>query len=143
MQLRLVCCWRRGSAGSATGSTRSCTASRPTRRGGSRSTPSTASPGYEQYETFHPIFLYELIYDLSMVGVLLLIDWRFRIRPPALFALYVALYTFGRFFEELLRIDPAHELAGLRLNAWVSLVAVRRLDGVLHLVAVLPGARRA
>ena len=43
-------------------------------------------------------------------------------RPPALFCLYVALYTFGRFFMELLRIDPAHHLAGLRLNAWVSIL---------------------
>ena len=77
---------------------------------------------YDQYETFHPTFLYELIYDLGMVGVLLLIGWRFRIRPPGLFALYVSFYTFGRFFEELLRIDPAHEFGGLRLNAWVSLV---------------------
>jgi prolipoprotein diacylglyceryl transferase len=79
-------------------------------------------PGYESHSTFHPIFLYELIYDVSMVGLLLLIDWRFRIRMPALFALYVSFYTFGRFFEELLRIDPAHEFGGLRLNAWVSLV---------------------
>jgi phosphatidylglycerol---prolipoprotein diacylglyceryl transferase len=79
-------------------------------------------PGYEQYDTFHPTFLYELIYDSVMVGVLLLVDRFFRIRPPALFALYVSLYTFGRFFEELLRIDPAHEFAGLRLNAWVSIV---------------------
>jgi len=78
--------------------------------------------GYTLDETFHPTFLYELIYDLGMVGVLLLIDWRFKIRAPALFALYVAFYTFGRFFEELLRIDPAHEIAGLRLNAWVSIV---------------------
>lgn len=78
--------------------------------------------GYEADTTFHPIFLYELVYNVSMVGLLLLIDWRFRIRAPALFALYVSLYTFGRFFEELLRIDPAHELGGLRLNAWVSLV---------------------
>jgi len=78
--------------------------------------------GYEADLTFHPTFLYELVYDSVMVGVLLLIDWRFRIRAPALFALYVALYTFGRFFEELLRIDPAHEFAGLRLNAWVSAV---------------------
>ena len=45
-----------------------------------------------------------------------------RIRPPGLFALYVSIYCFGRFFEELLRIDPAHEWAGLRLNAWVSIV---------------------
>ena len=57
-----------------------------------------------------------------MVGVLLLLDRRYRFRPPALFALYVSIYTFGRFFEELLRIDPAHEFAGLRLNAWVSIV---------------------
>jgi len=78
--------------------------------------------GYEANSTFHPTFLYELIYDVSMVGLLLLIDWRFRIRAPALFALYVSLYTFGRFFEELLRIDPAHHIAGLRLNAWVSLI---------------------
>ena len=54
--------------------------------------------------------------------MLLLIDRRFRFEPPALFALYVSFYTFGRFFEELLRIDPAHHFAGLRLNAWVSLV---------------------
>jgi prolipoprotein diacylglyceryl transferase len=72
--------------------------------------------------TFHPTFLYELVYDTIMVGVLLLLDRRFRFKPPALFALYVSVYTFGRFFEELLRIDPSHEFAGLRLNAWVSIV---------------------
>jgi prolipoprotein diacylglyceryl transferase len=79
-------------------------------------------PGYEGHSTFQPTFLYELIYDVTMGGVLLLVGRRFRIRAPALFALYVSLYTFGRFFEELLRIDPAHEFAGLRLNAWVSIV---------------------
>ena len=54
--------------------------------------------------------------------MLLLVDRRFRIRPPGLFCLYVAWYTFGRFFEELLRIDPSHEYLGLRLNAYVSIV---------------------
>ena len=73
-------------------------------------------------ETFHPTFLYEFLWDVAMVGVLLLVDRMFRIRPPALFALYVSLYTFGRFFEELLRIDPSHEFGVLRLNAWVSIV---------------------
>jgi prolipoprotein diacylglyceryl transferase len=77
--------------------------------------------GYVFHSTFHPTFLYELIYDLIGVGVLLLLDRRFRFKPPALFALYVSIYTFGRFFEELLRIDPAHHFAGLRLNAWVSI----------------------
>jgi len=77
---------------------------------------------YIQYDTFHPTFLYEFIYDSIGVVILLLVDKYFRIRRPALFALYVSYYTFGRFFEELLRIDPAHEYLGLRLNAWVSIV---------------------
>jgi prolipoprotein diacylglyceryl transferase len=70
--------------------------------------------------TFHPIFLYESIYCLIGAGLLLLVERRFRIRPPGLFALYVAFYTAGRFFFELFRVDPSHELLGLRLNAWVS-----------------------
>jgi prolipoprotein diacylglyceryl transferase len=77
---------------------------------------------YTQFTTFHPTFLYEFVYDLVGVGILLLLDRRFRFRPPALFALYVSIYTFGRFFEELLRIDKAHYIAGLRLNAWVSII---------------------
>src|SRR3954454_5666373 len=49
--------------------------------------------------TFHPTFLYESLWCLLAAGVLLLVERFWRIRPPALFALYVALYTFGRFFE--------------------------------------------
>ena len=78
--------------------------------------------GYEDHATFHPTFLYEFVYDLIGVGLLLALDRLYRFKPPALFALYVSYYTAGRFFEELIRIDPAHEFAGLRLNAWVSLV---------------------
>ena len=78
--------------------------------------------GYESNATFHPTFLYEFVYDLIGVGLLLALDRLYRFKPPALFALYVSYYTAGRFLEELLRIDPAHEFAGLRLNAWVSLV---------------------
>jgi phosphatidylglycerol---prolipoprotein diacylglyceryl transferase len=78
--------------------------------------------GYFDSETFHPTFLYEFVYDITGAVILLLVDRFFRIRRPGLFALYVAYYCFGRFFEELLRIDPAHEFAGLRLNAWVAIV---------------------
>ncbi len=77
---------------------------------------------YLDRATFHPTFLYELIWDFAGVAVLLYVSRRFTIRPPGLFALYIAWYCFGRFFEELLRIDPAHHIAGLRLNAWVSAI---------------------
>ena len=77
---------------------------------------------YFDRATFHPTFLYELIWDVAGVLILLYVAKRFRLRPPSLFALYVSYYTFGRFFEELLRVDPAHHFAGLRLNAWVSAI---------------------
>ncbi len=72
--------------------------------------------------TYHPTFLYEFIWDLLGVAVLLWIDSRFRLRRPALFALYVSIYTAFRTFEETLRIDPSSHIAGLRLNFYVSLV---------------------
>ena len=78
---------------------------------------------YIDNETFHPTFLYELIWDLAGVALLIFfVERRWRIRPPGLFCLYVAYYCFGRFFEELLRVDPSHHFGGLRLNAWVSIV---------------------
>jgi len=78
--------------------------------------------GYERYATYHPTFLYESLWNLAGVAVLLVVDRRFKIRPPALFCLYVAWYTFGRTFEELLRIDPSHHFLGERINFWVSLL---------------------
>ena len=80
---------------------------------------------YLDQPTFHPTFLYELIWDFAAAAILVyVIERRLRPRPPGLFAAYIALYCFGRFWMELLRIDPAHEIAGLRLNAWMSLLGV-------------------
>src|SRR5437868_13998573 len=84
--------------------------------------PAHRQPNYALNSTFHPTFLYEFVYDLIGVGILLLLDRRFRFKPPALFSLYVSYYTLGRFFEELIRIDPAHHFGGLRLTAWVSVI---------------------
>ncbi|GAA1514879.1 prolipoprotein diacylglyceryl transferase [Sphaerisporangium rubeum] len=72
--------------------------------------------------TYHPAFLYELLWDFALAGVLIWIGSRFAIRHGRLFALYVAGYTLGRFWIEGLRVDPAHEILGLRLNQWTSIV---------------------
>jgi prolipoprotein diacylglyceryltransferase len=40
------------------------------------------------------------------------------------FAGYVFSYSVGRFFNEGIRIDPAHDFAGLRINQWVSLALI-------------------
>jgi prolipoprotein diacylglyceryl transferase len=72
--------------------------------------------------TYHPTFLYEFLWDILGVLVLLWIDRRFTLRRPALFSLYVVWYTAFRMYEETLRIDPSSHLLGQRLNFWVSLV---------------------
>ena len=72
--------------------------------------------------TYHPTFLYEFLWNLLGVFVLLYIDRRFRIKRPGLFALYVMWYTAFRTFEETLRIDPSGHLWGQRTNFWVSIV---------------------
>ena len=84
--------------------------------------PEHRPPEFADSETFHPTFLYEALWNLFAAGVLLLLDRFIRFRPPALFALYVSLYTAFRMFEETLRIDSSHEFWGQRLNFWVALV---------------------
>ena len=69
---------------------------------------------------YHPTFLYEFVWDLLGVAFLLWVDRRFKLRRPALFALYVAVYTAFRTFEETLRIDPSNHFLGQRVNFWVS-----------------------
>jgi prolipoprotein diacylglyceryl transferase len=72
--------------------------------------------------TFHPLFLYELIWNLALAVALVVLGRRREIRPPGLFALYVAGYSAFRIFEELLRVDPAHHILGLRLNFFLAVV---------------------
>jgi prolipoprotein diacylglyceryl transferase len=71
--------------------------------------------------TFHPTFLYEIIWNLALAAFLVWLGHRGRVRPPGLFALYVAGYSAFRIFEELLRVDPAHHILGLRLNFFIAI----------------------
>src|SRR5215218_2976790 len=82
--------------------------------------PDNRPPGYAGYATFHPTFLYELLFDLALAGVLLVLLRRGRTRPPGIFALYVTGYSGFRIFEETLRIEPSHHVLGLRLNFFVA-----------------------
>jgi prolipoprotein diacylglyceryl transferase len=81
--------------------------------------------GYEHIATYHPTFLYEALWNLALAGLLILYERRHpNARPGRLFALYVAGYALGRLWVEALRIDPASRIAGLRVNIWVSILAL-------------------
>lgn len=77
--------------------------------------------GYAQFSTFHPTFLYESLWDAGSAVLLIWLDRRFRLGHGRVIALYVMLYTAGRFWVEYLRIDTAHHFLGLRLNDWTSI----------------------
>ena len=59
-------------------------------------------------------------------------DRRFRLGHGRAFALYVAAYTVGRGWIEGLRVDPANDVLGLRLNEWTSIVVF--LGAVTYIV---------
>lgn len=79
-------------------------------------------PGYAEGTLFHPTFLYEMLWNLAAAAVLVWADRRFRLGHGRVFWLYVMLYTTGRLWIELVRIDPAELILGLRLNVWTSLI---------------------
>lgn len=71
----------------------------------------------------HPTFLYELLWNVAICVLLVWLDRRFRLGGGMVFALYVAGYTLGRFFIELIRTDAATEVfGGLRINTVTSAV---------------------
>jgi prolipoprotein diacylglyceryl transferase len=94
--------------------------------------PAHRPAGYLQYSTFQPTFLYEMIFNLLLAAFLIWLGRTGRIRPPGLFALYVAGYSGFRIWEETLRIDPSHYLFGLRLNLYVA--SVFTLAGLIWFV---------
>ena len=80
-------------------------------------------PGYEQFSTFHPTFLYELIWNLAAAAVLVwVLERRFRLSGNQVFATYVMLYTSGRLWIELLRIDTVNHIGPFRLNVWTAIM---------------------
>jgi len=84
--------------------------------------PAHRPPGFERYATFQPSFLYEIIWNLALAAFLVWLGNHRRIKPPGLFALYVAGYSGFRMFEETLRIDYSNHILGMRLNFFVALI---------------------
>jgi prolipoprotein diacylglyceryl transferase len=99
--------------------------------------PEHRPPGFEDVATFHPTFLYEALWSTATALLLIWADRRFRLGHGRVFFGYVVLYTLGRLWVEMLRIDPAETVLGLRLNIWTSLLVC-----LLGVVAFVVSARR-
>jgi prolipoprotein diacylglyceryl transferase len=83
--------------------------------------------GYKEFETFHPTFMYELIWCTALALLIIKMpNWlkKFICKPGDTFAIYVFGYTTGRLWIEALRIDSANLIFGLRLNIWVCVLVM-------------------
>ena len=88
---------------------------------------------YVDAATFHPAFLYEALWSLATVGVLLMLERRGILgRGRLLFGYFVA-YGTGRFVLELIRTDTTFRLLGISRNGWIA--AALLIGGTVALVA--------
>ena len=91
---------------------------------GLRIDPANRPARFADVATFHPTFLYEALWNLALLFVLLQLDRRRRLQPGSLFWCYVLGYAVGRLWVEELRVDPASLLLGIRINLWTSSFAI-------------------
>lgn len=73
---------------------------------------------------FHPTFLYEIIWNVLGIAVILWLEKRYELRWGRVFALYLIWYGIGRSFLESIRIDPSEMFFGIRTNIWAAWAAV-------------------
>ena len=85
--------------------------------------PMNRVPGYVNYSTFHPLFLYESIWNLLNMGLLLWLERRFadKLKEGDLFLTYLIGYPIGRFFLEFLRLD-APRFGTININQTFMLI---------------------
>lgn len=112
--------------------------------------PNPAFPlGLPDDTLFHPTFIYESLWSIAGVLLLLALDRRFELRWGKLFALYLIYYSIGRIWTESLRIDPSEIILGIRVNIWSAMLGIaiglvlfarqRRRHPGLELTPYLPG----
>ncbi len=81
--------------------------------------------GLAEGTLFHPLFLYEMIWNLVGVAIILLLERRIALRWGKAFAVYLIWYGLGRSWLEAIRIDPTSDgFLGIPANVWASFVAI-------------------
>lgn len=93
--------------------------------------------GLEDGTLFHPTFLYEIVWNVIGVVVLLGLERFFRLRWGMMFAAYLIWYGVGRAVFETIRVDPSEMFLGIRSNVWASFAAI-----IIGVVIILVQRRR-
>jgi phosphatidylglycerol:prolipoprotein diacylglycerol transferase len=94
--------------------------------------PAHRLPGFQEYAYYHPLFLYESLWNLANMAILLWLSRRFsdRLKTGDIFLSYLVIYPLGRFLLDFLRLD-ASRLAGINANQTLSAIVAVVAAGVL------------
>lgn len=89
-------------------------------------------PGYQDIEYYHPMFLYESLWNLAIVGILLWLPRRYqnRLLPGDLFLIYLILYPTGRFLLEFMRLETSL-VGGININQMLMAIVAIVAAGAL------------
>lgn len=82
---------------------------------------------------YHPMFLYESIWNLLIMGFLLIIGRKFKdkLYRGDIFLGYLVLYPVGRFLLEFIRLDPSN-VGGMNVNQ--TIMAVIAISAIILLL---------
>jgi len=80
--------------------------------------------GLPEGTLFHPTFLYEIIWNVVGVVLILLLDKKFRLQWGKVLSLYLIWYGVGRSVLESIRVDTSETFFGIRTNVWMSFAAI-------------------
>lgn len=88
---------------------------------------------FAAYEYYHPLFLYESLYNLANMFFLLFIGRRFKdwLKPGDIFIIYLITYPVGRFLLEFLRLDIA-TAGGININQTIMAIVAVLAAGALY-----------
>ncbi len=94
--------------------------------------PAHRLPGFQDISYYHPLFLYEMLWNLGNMAVLLWLSHRFsnRLKAGDIFLGYLVIYPVGRFLLDFLRLD-ASRLAGINANQTLSAIVAVAATGML------------
>jgi len=101
------------------------------------STNAAFPPGLPEGTLFHPTFLYEIIWNLVGLALILIVERKLRLQWGKVLGLYLIWYGLGRTVFESIRIDPTEIFLGLRVNVWAAIAAI-----VLGVVIIAVQTRR-
>jgi phosphatidylglycerol:prolipoprotein diacylglycerol transferase len=95
--------------------------------------PQNRLPGYAEFETFHPLFLYESLWSIGNLAFLIWLSRKYahRLLPGDVFFIYLIIYPVGRFLLEFLRLDASY-VGGINANQALMAVVALVSAGILY-----------